>query len=381
MGLFNKLKEILFDEETVEIPFITKEDKAPKEAPKEKSVTLEEPKRRAVSNDDEVIIHKIETPKREERIEEADTFDMPKLKEEAKEEIKKSTFTFPIFEDDDDKPVTSKRERRETMRREKEEQKSASEPAKKRTTGYTNAFDYSYGKYKGDYKKSREENRDIVTKTLRQKDEYKAFTPSPIISPVYGVLNENYKKEDIVSKSDQKPVNTESLDLDSVRRKAYGTLEDEIVESLSSREEIEIEETPRDDYDSLDDDGISINDLLIDSSEVDEIEEPTEERGEEKQEEDTKDLLDDLVGEEDATPEEVESKNIDFVEDVALKEDTEPVEEKEKPKIDLEEDPVPDSIIIPDEKPPKKANDKKDSMGEEDLFDLIDSLYEGKGED
>lgn len=381
MGLFNKLKEILFDEETVEIPVITKEDKPPKEMPKEKRVIEEESKRRTTSVDDEVIIHKIETPKRDVKVEEADTFDMPKLKEEAKEEIKKSTFTFPIFEDDDDKPVTSKRERRETVRREKEEQKSASEPAKKRTTGYTNAFDYSYGKYKGDYKKSREENRDIVTKTLRQKDEYKAFTPSPIISPVYGVLNENYKKEDIVSKSDQKPSTTESLDLDSVRRKAYGTLEDEIVESLSSREEIEIEEAPRDDYDNLDDDGISINDLLIDSSEVDAIEEPTEAVfEEEKREEDTKALLDDLVDDEEIIEEE-EVENSVVYEDVPPKEVIEPVEEEEKPKIEFEEDPVPDSIIIPEEEPNKKANDKKDSIGEEDLFDLIDSLYEGKGED
>ncbi len=71
----------------------------------------------------------------------------------------------------------------------------------------------------------------------------KPFRPSPVISPVYGILDKNYHKDDIVDKKDGmkrekivKPINSEEkksedndtaeVDIDSVRLKAYGTLED-----------------------------------------------------------------------------------------------------------------------------------------------------------
>lgn len=52
----------------------------------------------------------------------------------------------------------------------------------------------------------------------------KVFTPSPIISPVYGILDKNYKKES----KDYKNVNPHKLDLDTVRNKAFGTLMDDL---------------------------------------------------------------------------------------------------------------------------------------------------------
>ena len=104
MGLFNKLKEILFDEETVEIPVITKE--VAKEENSKRS-TKEESKKR-IDIEDEVVIRKIETPKRRSDRED-DIFDMPKLKEEAREERKGNLFTFPFFEDDEKELVTEKR--------------------------------------------------------------------------------------------------------------------------------------------------------------------------------------------------------------------------------------------------------------------------------
>ena len=66
----------------------------------------------------------------------------------------------------------------------------------------------------------------------------KIFKPSPVISPVYGVLDKNYKKDDIVSK---KRVhndiglrnNNTSLDVDDIRKKAFGTLEDELETTLN----------------------------------------------------------------------------------------------------------------------------------------------------
>lgn len=64
-------------------------------------------------------------------------------------------------------------------------------------------------------------------------EEKKIFKPTPIISPVYGILDKNYHKEDIVSRSDYKP-STENSEpsIDSIRNKAYGTLEDELENTL-----------------------------------------------------------------------------------------------------------------------------------------------------
>lgn len=59
-----------------------------------------------------------------------------------------------------------------------------------------------------------------------------SFEPSPIISPVYGILDKNYKKEDIVNKNDTFVSSyyktTKEMTVDEVRRKAFGTLEDDI---------------------------------------------------------------------------------------------------------------------------------------------------------
>ena len=58
------------------------------------------------------------------------------------------------------------------------------------------------------------------------------FKPTPIISPVYGILDKNYHKEDIVSKNDKEYKSVDGLSVDSIREKAYGTLEDELENTL-----------------------------------------------------------------------------------------------------------------------------------------------------
>lgn len=346
MGLFGKLKEILFDEETVEIPVITKE---PKEEKSTKTKVKEEPveQKRSTKKDDEVIIKKIETPKRVESDE--DLFDMPKLKEEAQEELKSNTFTFPVFDDEEKEIVT---EKRKPQKEPKKEEPKRSTP-ERRASGYTNAYDYSYGKYKGDYKTSRDAHQEVLSKSLEIKEEKKAFTPSPIISPVYGVLNENYKKEDIVTKSEHASTTTytsQALDLDSVRRKAYGTLEDEIEISLGRKEEAHQTEK----LDILEDDGISIDDLLVDKDEnANEVE---------VVEMDTHELF--------------EQEDMEVPEEIELDEDTENVDSAES-----EDDKIEETYSVEEPLKVEKTDNKKEAIGEEDLFDLIDSLYEGKGEE
>lgn len=68
-----------------------------------------------------------------------------------------------------------------------------------------------------------------------------SFKPTPIISPIYGVLDKNYKKEEVIDKKDKPSsyVSRRNADLDSIRRKAYGdysTFED--VSIVDTNEEI-----------------------------------------------------------------------------------------------------------------------------------------------
>ena len=87
-----------------------------------------------------------------------------------------------------------------------------------------------------------EEEDEIIPKYIEKdynkyeeekKEEKKVFKPTPIISPVYGVLDKNYHKEDIVSRTPSKQaIHEDEVSIDSIRNKAYGTLEDELENTL-----------------------------------------------------------------------------------------------------------------------------------------------------
>ncbi len=70
---------------------------------------------------------------------------------------------------------------------------------------------------------------------VKPKEEKHVFRPTPVISPVYGVLDKNYSKEDITTKNKNGYENTGTGDIsiDIIRRKAYGTLEDELETTLT----------------------------------------------------------------------------------------------------------------------------------------------------
>ena len=55
-----------------------------------------------------------------------------------------------------------------------------------------------------------------------EKKEEKKFKPTPVISPIYGILDKNYKKEDLIIDDTTKKVeDIRKVDYDSVRKKAY----------------------------------------------------------------------------------------------------------------------------------------------------------------
>lgn len=148
-----------------------------------------------------------------------------KQKEEVKEEVKEEEeekFKFPVYFDDKDfdelKPapaVEPKREVRETRETRSKEIYQEKKP------------------YQGNVK----------TSPVSMAKKKKTFAPSPIISPVYGVLDKNYHKEEIVDRAEvnKTPIiahtNTKAT-IDDVRNKAYGTLEDDLETTLFGKNSI-----------------------------------------------------------------------------------------------------------------------------------------------
>ena len=170
MRLLSKLKNLFFEEEVVEV----------------KADNLDEEQETSKQNDESKSLDKKDQAKDE--IE-----DVISERELFKSE---TTFKFPIIFEDDDF-IEEKRTNK-------------------------NALDF--------------ETTLIREKKQKEaKEEKKKFRVSPIISPVYGILDKNYKKDDITTrdKAEKIPVIKEGkVDFDIVRKKAYGTLSDEIEEVL-----------------------------------------------------------------------------------------------------------------------------------------------------
>ena len=145
--------------------------------------------------------------------------------------------------------------------------------------------------------------RELYSRNIEMKrpEEKKVFKPTPIISPVYGVLDKNYHKEDIVSRNDARSsvvVSDVEPSVDSIRNKAYGTLEDELENTLFGNnsilfKQIKEEVEPEIQLEKLDDDVLTnLTDDI--SKELDELLTKKEKYldTKEKNEEVTDDLLD-----------------------------------------------------------------------------------------
>ena len=72
------------------------------------------------------------------------------------------------------------------------------------------------------------------------------FKPSPVISPVYGILDKNYRKEDILPRASSEGTLPKIMDVDNVRKKAFGILEqnmdtNEVLQDFKGDSEIPLE--------------------------------------------------------------------------------------------------------------------------------------------
>lgn len=89
-----------------------------------------------------------------------------------------------------------------------------------------------------------EKKQPKLEEKYKKEEEKKVFRPTPIISPVYGVLDKNYHKEDITPKKKTSTTTyyeRSSVTIDDVRKKAFGTLEDEL-ETVIPGDDYEITE-------------------------------------------------------------------------------------------------------------------------------------------
>jgi len=212
MGLLDKLKDMFFEEEVEEELDDTKTLARKVEIPKK---VEEEPKKEEESMiiPEKVIIK----PKEEEKIE----LKREEKKEEIKKEVNNANNKFSMFEEEDFVFNSEPEERREEKRPLYPEHKEESYAESMR----------------------RENNNYGYTKTYYESRETKTFTPTPIISPVYGILDKNYKKEEVVTKREIRITsNYGKADLDSVRNKAFGAKEEKkVIEKIPPRKSREAE--------------------------------------------------------------------------------------------------------------------------------------------
>ncbi len=196
MGVFTKLKNIFYDEEYIE--------EADEDIKIEKPIKREfkkEIKKEEVDDTPRVseikITGYVDEPVIPKKVEKEVVKEEPTYKNERELfKSEKSSFNFTQFDDEELPP------RRNVM---------------------------DYESRSTSYKKE-------VQKPVEVK-QTKVFKPSPVISPIYGILDKDYRKEEIVSKNKEKEkeiTNDSATTYDSVRKKAYGTLEDDLEDTLNT---------------------------------------------------------------------------------------------------------------------------------------------------
>ena len=109
---------------------------------------------------------------------------------------------------------------------------------------------------KPDSKERKKEKRKDVYNP--PKEEKRVFRPSPIISPVYGILDKGYNKDEYSNKQEGRSsyYSAKEANVDAIRNKAYGGLEADIETTLfggnrvlfDEKEEKEVKEEKKEDY-------------------------------------------------------------------------------------------------------------------------------------
>ena len=273
MGFLEKVKNMFTEEVEEDEIKVEKIKHKSKKANKAKNVDFDiEDQDDKVNEDDKKeldVSKKIEEEKKSKPVFFSDDdFDDIEKREKEKREKKKREEQIRLDRERYERELRE-RERLELLKREELRKKKIEEEA--RLNYYSNKKEESSYEY----------GNAIPKEEPRKEEVRKIFKPTPIISPVYGVLDKNYHKEDIVSRDEVKARKEASVEspIDLVRNKAYGTLEDELENTLFGNNSIlfknedtekevneekeNIEEITKDDLSNLTDDiGKELDELL-----------------------------------------------------------------------------------------------------------------------
>ena len=429
MGVFDKIKNALFEEEYVEI------EEKPKKPKKSK---IKEKKNK---EEETPIAKKVVLPEKKEKIEtlEEEELDSNNYEFRPKDDIDKKELLekrrdFKILDDDDllvdDEGITDDGEELKIVPvvEEKIEEPKRDEieiigndnykindndfPFKDKDDRF-NVTDYSNTSWNDNYKEKKSyvddlnnsteelkndysypppttsrglygiDNSTKITMheygTYERKEEKSYFKPSPIISPIYGILDKNYKKEDVVQKREVRMSNSferDKVSIDDIRKKAYGTLTDDFEEEFRDDEPVkEVSEENENEnlLVDLNDEKPTVKEVTMGDA-VEYFEDLGLEYNVDYVDDSKKQVVNDTVEEPKKEEVKVEVKE-------EKKEENKKEEKKEKENTPKKEEP--EVKVVPDRKEEKEeelVNDKKedDNINEDDenLFDLIDSMYQ-----
>lgn len=306
MGLFDKIKDLFMDEIT-----------------DDEEVELEEENKNVYQEPKDVLPKVMrDTIKKEEGVKLEELKPLKEMEKKKDEPVLEKKFSFPI--DFEDEVTPSRITNRNVLKVEKEVSKKTPELYPK---------------------------KEVVEKPK--------FRPTPVISPVYGILDKNYKKDEVMEKSEDKfemKRPSKKVDFETVRKKAFGNLTDDIKDNLMCENCELYKEAKRIS-------SISSDDLLYDMMVDEKSEEPvTIEKA--------YDNYEDF-----GVAYEPKREVIRESKDEPVINDNTDVRIAEKVEIKEENVSVNSSIDESVEKLPSRQEKKKDNKVDEDFFELIDSMY------
>ena len=322
MDLLNKVKNFFYeeiDEDDTEFQRKEEEKRRIKEQKREEKRRAEIEKIQRVKEEKE--IEKREEPIKNENISERELFKSER------------TFNFPMDLGDD---IFDEEEKKEPPKKEIEK------PKVKETTSIFNRPSVS----------SRYDN--ITSEAKKEPEEKTKFRPTPVISPIYGVLDKDYKVDDVkekdMSRTKEFSLEKKIVDFDTIRNRAYKELDEELERTLTDSK-----------------------DIFYNVKDEEEAEDVNEEYKEEEYNADE----DVVITYEEGSPYDEETTEQE-------------VEEAKEESTDSEEDDdffsTPDVSIPKQEKKEKKTKrsskvKEEEKEEKEDLFNLIDNMYNEEDEE
>ena len=376
MGVFEKLKNALFEVEYVEV------EEKPKNEKKEKHFRKRDNDRN--KDEEKPIAKKIVLPKKEDKIEQLEEEDLKDDNFEVRpkdETVKEEKNSFKFMDDKDFEVVDEPRivEVYDVESNVSNDIHSYNESREVVDDDRRNSYNKSYSDVqdsssRSDYrpvKESKPYGVDDSYKlnvheygTYEKKEDKAYFKPSPIISPIYGILDKNYKKEDVVSKKDIRITSNYSrsnVNVDDIRNKAFGRRRLDNDSNIEEDNTFEVDDT---------DDNLLVD--LTDENDKPEVKQVTVG--------DAMEYFQDLgleynVDYVDASKDKATQKK--KLEDSSEKKDNKvktAIDDDTK-KIEKNSSEKKEKSSIVEVKDESKNKNTSDSTDDDNLFDLIDSMY------